>query len=71
MILSIQVNDALCPVVNPLSLFLLLDVLSKFSLKLSKYSVVNPQLTNRWKRNLNTNSEVGVESNLAILSHIF
>lgn len=50
-------------------LFLLsLDFLSKFTLKLSNYSVVNPQVTHRWKRN--TKSEVGVHSNLAIC-HVY
>lgn len=53
-----------------LSLFLLsLDISDKFTWKLSKYSVVNPQLIHRGKRN--TNSEVGFESNFAIFSHIF
>lgn len=41
-----------------------LDVLSKFTLKLSKYSVVNPQVNQRWKRS--TKSEVGIDSHLTI-----
>lgn len=49
-------------------LLLSLDLLSKFTLKLSKYSVVNPQLTHRWKRN--TKSEVGIDSTLAIC-HVY
>ncbi|TNN03450.1 hypothetical protein fugu_000479 [Takifugu bimaculatus] len=46
------------------------DVLSKFTSKLSKYSVVNPQLTHRWKRNLNTNSEKDGEETISFALNI-
>lgn len=57
-----QVNAALCLVIKPFIILLSLDVLRKFPLKLSKYSVVNLQLTHRWKRN--AQFEVSIDSNL-------